>query len=133
MQNFKSEVKTAQQPLERLYQKISDFEALSRLMPEQIVNWRCDEDTCSFTITGMADISMRYSERAINKHVRIVSEKSPFPFEILISLDSSDTDHNVHCQTILSADMNSMLSMLASRPLKHLVETINTKLVEEDW
>lgn len=128
MQKFISEKLESQHHVKDLYKKISDFNQLSKLMPEQIINWQCDDDTCSFTISGMADISMRYKVRVSPDKVIVASEKAPFDFEIIITLEEVDVTGSTLCQTILSADLNPMLSMLASRPLKHLVETINSRL-----
>ena len=128
MQKFISEKLESQHNVKDLYIKVSDFNELGKLMPEQIVNWQCDDNTCSFTISGMADIKMHYKERINPEKVIIASEKAPFDFEIMITLEEADDIGITLCQTILSADLNPMLSMLASRPLKHLVETINSRL-----
>ncbi len=132
MQHFESEHKKSDLPLKSLYQRISDFHELGQLMPEQVINWESDENTCSFTISGMANISMRYKEKVPMQYVRIESVKSPFPFELKISLVYQTGHPDLFCQTILTADMNAMLAMMASRPLKFLVDTITKKLASAD-
>jgi len=43
----------------KVFQFLSDFNNYEKLMPEQIVNWQSDKDTCSFSIKGMADLKLK--------------------------------------------------------------------------
>jgi hypothetical protein len=129
MQEFSSSDQIAALSPDDLYAIVSDFSRLGSLMPTQVINWIADKDQCSFRIEGMADIAMQFAQRDPGKMVQIVSTKSPFSFQITIKISDSGTGTG-SCSTSLSADLNGMLSMLASRPLKHLVVTINTNLAQ---
>ncbi|RPH85273.1 MAG: hypothetical protein EHM73_15350 [Chroococcales cyanobacterium metabat2.561] len=129
MNQFTSEKEITVRTVSDLYGQISDFNRLKELMPEQVVNWRVDGDVCSFTIKGMADLQIRYKEKVPETLVRIVPVKAPFHFEIVVTLDFLDNERGTLCQTAINADLNPMLFMLASRPLKHLVSAINSSLV----
>ncbi len=129
MQRFQSGVQPSVYAVSELYDRISTFDRLKEMMPDQIVNWKTQDERCAFTITGMADIEMSYLKLTPLSGVHIVSEKSPFDFEIIIDIEA-DGSEGAKCQTTILASLNTMLSMLASRPLKHLVESINKKIVE---
>jgi len=127
MKTFRSDVVVSRHPVEELYGRIRSFEPLLTLMPEQIINREVNGEECSFTINKMADISLKYLEREENVSVKIVSVKAPFDLVLTVRLEPAG-DEQVGCITILDADMNPMLAMLASRPLQHLVDTISRNL-----
>lgn len=130
MHSFESVARISALTAEDLYKRISDFNQFRHLMPEQVTDWISETDTCSFRITGMADIRMKFAERNPGSDVRIVSVESPFPFEITIRLWKKPDESGVYSQIVLSAELNPMLSMLASRPMKHLVDTMGSQLAE---
>lgn len=115
---------------ETLYDRISSFDNLRELMPEQIINWQSGDDACTFEIKGMTRLSLKYAERVPLRKVRIEAVNPPFPIELSVEL-TEGVDQGIICCTLLKADLNPMLAMLASRPLQHLVDTINRKLVSE--
>jgi hypothetical protein len=128
MHEFVSDKESSALPSSELYNKVADFEQFQYLMPEQVINWSAEGDLCSFTIRGMADLQIRYAEKIPESFIRIVSVKSPFPFEIAVTIDNDGVKGESVCQTRIRAEMNPMLSMLASRPLKHLAAAINATL-----
>jgi hypothetical protein len=131
MKHFQSKELESDRSAEELYPIISDFHNLGRLMPEQILDWDVSgDDTCSFTIKNMADISLTYQKRVTDRYVVIESLQAPFRLELTIDL-SRVKGHRTACNTSLKADLNPMLAMLASRALQHLVDSINLKLATE--
>lgn len=99
-------------------------------MPEQIINWQSTEDTCSFTIKGMTDLSMKIKEKIAFHTILITSYgKVPFDFELKCSFEDFG-NFQTQSQLIFIADLNPMLSMMASKPLQNFVNMLNSKLKE---
>ena len=66
---------------ENIYAFMSDFNNFEKLMPEQVTNWKSTEDTCSFTISGMADLSMKIAEKVQSEYIKYeASVKNPFDY-----------------------------------------------------
>lgn len=128
MKEFKSSVERSCHTTDELMAWCSDFRNIITLLPDQAVNRVADNDTCSFTISGMADIALKYAEKNPAGLIRMVPDKSPFHFELKIAISKSTDGSGSDIQTTLLADLNPMLSMLASRPLSHLTAEINRKL-----
>ena len=63
MVNIKSDKKEIHSPAGIVFSFLSDFNNFQDLMPEQIVNWKSENDSCSFTIKGMSDINMKIKEK----------------------------------------------------------------------
>jgi hypothetical protein len=93
-----------------------------------VINWQSTEDSCSFTIKGMTDLTMKISEKTPNSSIIIVpGEKTPFAFNLRIKLDELTEDYTL-TQIILEAELNMMLQMIAMTPLKNFVNLLVSKL-----
>lgn len=114
----------------KVFQFLSDFNNYEKLMPEQIVNWQSDKETCSFTIKGMADLQLKFARKEASKLLELVPEgKTPVKFSLLVhlepdALNEQKTVVNVH----VDADLNPMLAMIAKRPFENLANTISEEL-----
>ena len=114
----------------KVFQFLSDFNNYETLMPEQIVNWQSDTETCSFTIKGMADLKLKFARKEASKLLELVPEgKTPVKFSLLVNLEpdalnEQKTVVNVH----VDADLNPMLTMIAKRPFENLANTISEEL-----
>ena len=115
---------------EKVYNFLSDLNNLEKLMPEQVINWKSTEDTCSFTIKGMTDLSMKISEKTPFSKVEIVpGEKAPFNFSLIINLQNPKENLTI-AQIIFDAELNAMMEMLARKPLQNFVNMLAAKLKE---
>jgi hypothetical protein len=113
---------------EKIYHFLSNFNNFGKLMPEQIINWQSTETTCSFTIKGMTDLSMQIKEK-MPFHTILISSfgKTPFEFELKCSFENMGAKLT-ESQLIFFADLNPMLSMMASKPLENFVNMLNERL-----
>ena len=130
MKKFESEQHIIKNSSENIYKFLADFNNYKNLMPEQIVNWQSTEDNCSFTIQGMADISMKIQEKIPHSKIIIVPNgKVPFAFELICEMQAID-ENSAKTQLTFMADLNPMLSMMASKPLQNFVNILSQKLKE---
>ncbi len=59
MKVIESETVVIHKPAQEIYSFLSNLNHFRDLMPPQVVNWQSTDDTCSFTIQGMTDLSLR--------------------------------------------------------------------------
>ncbi|MFZ4400222.1 MAG: hypothetical protein ACOYO1_09325 [Bacteroidales bacterium] len=131
MKKIESEKLIIHNSQEKIYNFLSNFNNFGKLMPEQIINWQSTETTCSFTIKGMTDLSMQIKERTPFQTILITSYgKTPFDFELKCSFDAID-EMKTASQLVFFADLNPMLSMMASKPLENFVNMLNAKLKQK--
>ena len=109
------------QPVEKVYQFLSDLNNHQQLMPENIYNWTSTQDEARFTIQNMAKLALKISSRVENQEINIIpSEEAPFAIEMKWTiLPNGDA---TKANFIVSADLNMMMKMLASGPLQKLVD-----------
>ncbi len=109
---------------------LSNFNNFEKLMPEQVINWVSDEDSCSFTIKGMSQLGMRIKQKEPYSKIVIVADgKVPFQFE-LICLQNFVGLEQTEAQLVFNADLNPMLKMMAKTPLENFVNLLVKKLKE---
>jgi hypothetical protein len=98
-------------------------------MPEQITNWKSDNNSCSFTIQGMADISLTFGEKVPKSFVKLVPlGKVPFSFSLGLKI-IEDNDSTI-VKIEVDADLNPMMAMMAKRPLENLVNVMASNINE---
>lgn len=128
--NFNSKPATLHASQKKVYEFLSDFNNFEKLMPEQVVNWKSDSETCSFTISGMADMRLKYSRKEPPKLILVVPDgKSPIDFTLIIKLEVNDLDEQKTTGVIeINASLNPMMAMIAKRPLENLVNVMGERL-----
>lgn len=108
--------------VEDVYAFLADFNNHEQLMPEMISEWRSTADEASFSIQNMAKLSLKISNRISNTSVIIVPG-SQVPFHIEMRwLVAEMGDNTTEAVLTVSAELNMMMKMMASGPLKKLTE-----------
>jgi hypothetical protein len=122
-----AEIKNSQ---EKIYNFLSNLNNFEKLMPEQVINWKSTDNSCSFTIKGMTDLSMKISEKIPYSKINIIpGEKAPFHFSLECHL-MKHNDNMTNAQIIFNAELNAMMKMLAAKPLQNFVNMLASKLKE---
>ncbi len=122
---------------EKVYDFLSNLNNFEKLMPEQVINWKSTEDSCSFTIKGMTDLSMRIYEKTPNSKIVIIpGEKAPFNFSLICQLNIVPAYRmeaivtHTNAQIIFNAELNTVMEMLAKNPFQNFVNMLVAKLKE---
>lgn len=118
---FKSNRISNQRNVKDLFEFIGDMNNMSSLMPEQVINIMADRDNFSFTVQSLGNLSLRVGWRNPYDLIQLVPVgKVPFQFILNIHL-YEDGNHSQICVEI-DANLNPIMTMMAQRPLKNLVE-----------
>jgi carbon monoxide dehydrogenase subunit G len=109
---------------------LSNLDNMQSLMPEQVINWKSNKESCSFDIKGMAHIDLFVGELRTNELVTIDGgPKNPIQIQIQFLL--TDTGNGASSFVVkLNAELSMMLQMMASTPLQNLVNIMAGKLGE---
>ncbi len=111
----------------RTFRFFSNVDNWQSLMPEQIVDWSGDYDTCSFTIKGMTSLSLKVEERVQDSLVRLVpTSKLPFSFDLKMYFRQTGILPEV--MVAIDADLNGIFEMMAKKPLQNLVYAMGEKI-----
>ena len=126
--HIESEKPEINKPASEVFTFLSSFNNFQKLMPEQVTNWQSTEEECSFTISGMASIGLKFVEKTPNTLLKIVSQgKSPFAFTLNVHITETAPD-KCTSQLICEADLNPMMAMMAEKPLKKFFNFLAEKM-----
>jgi len=121
------EVNASQQAV---FEWLSDMNNIGKLMPEQITNWKSDNETASYTINGMADINMKIAERVASSAIKMVSVgKNPFDFDMHINIKENGSNASV--QLTFKGSINPFLKMMVEKPLTNFINLLGNNLQKQ--
>ncbi|MGD0712429.1 MAG: hypothetical protein ABR968_14735 [Bacteroidales bacterium] len=130
MAHLESDLVEIKNSSEKVYNFLSNMNNFGKLMPEQVINWQSTEDSCSFTIKGMTDLSMRISEKTPNSNITIIpGDNPPFPFSLICQLNEEQKDVT-KAQILFNAELSMMMELLAKNPLQNFINLLVEKLKE---
>ncbi len=109
---------------------MSDFRNFERLLPDQIKNWKTDGDSCSFTIEGLAELSMKIKDRYPCSNIHIESEgNNPVSYSLDFYFRKKG-ENNCDADIVFDVELNPFLRTVASNPLRNFVDMMAEKLKE---
>ena len=131
MQKLISDTQTIKASASKVYEFLSDFNNLEKLMPDKVTNWNSTMSTCTFTIQGMATLNMKQGNNVSNSLVQMLADgKNPFNYDLNNYIEAKSNDEcDVHI--VFNADMNPMLAMMAKKPLVNFINLLVTNLGRE--
>jgi len=122
---------TINQSVETVYNFLADCNNHEKLMPENIIDWSSTMDEASFAIQNMSKLVLKVKERRLNEEIIIVpSGKAPFDLTLSWKIKALN-DTSTEAIFTITAELNMMMKMVASGPLKKLAEFETVKLKEE--
>lgn len=117
MTTFESDIEINRAATE-IFRFLSDFRNHQGLMPDSVTEWQADEDTASFVFTKMARLSLKISNREAGTDITIVpNQQVPFPVQMKWHIESVNNDLS-KVSLKINAELNTMMKMMASGPLK---------------
>ncbi|MBI9063744.1 MAG: SRPBCC family protein [Marinilabiliaceae bacterium] len=125
MTTFESSIKKNASSQERIYSFLSDFDHFAEVIPkDKISNWQSDGDSCRFTVDPLGEVGLRIVEKESSKTIKFTAEgKVPFNFFLWIQLKEV-SENDTRIKLTIKADMNPMVKMMASKPVKKFLETL---------
>ena len=122
MTRFESEIKDVNQPASAIYQVLSNFDNFGHLLPEdKISNWQSFGDSCRFEVVGLGQFGLKIVNKDADKMVKYTADGSvPFNFFLWVQLKEIDSS-TTKIKVTLDADLNPMLKMVTSGPLKKFI------------
>ena len=132
MTQFKSTVKRINAPRKPVHGFLSDINNLGKLVPDgSVSDLEVSDDLCRFTVDGIGNVGIRKVPFAGENVIRFESEGSrPFSFDLDIELNDAP-GNNTELRLVLSAKLNAMMRMMASKPIQDGVEIIASMLSDE--
>lgn len=125
MSKFESTIKTIPFSQEKVYDKLSNLSNLEavkdRIPADKVKNMSFDEDTLTFSVSPVGDITLKIIEREPCKCVKFETLKSPLPFNLWIQL-LPVTDNECKIKLTIGLDVNPFMKGMIQKPLQEGLE-----------
>ena len=125
MSKLESKIGVVNQPAEKIYKYISDFNNFQSLIPQdKVKDFKSTEDTCSFTVEGVGKAGLKIIEKTAFSLIKISSdEHTTFDFLMWIQIKELEPgDSRIKITTEVS--LNPMMAAMAKKPLKNFIDTL---------
>lgn len=103
-----------------VYNFLTDLNNHQQLMPENVISWTSSKDEARFNIQNMAKLALQVASRNPNEIIINAVEAPPFPLQLKWEIKEAGTQTQVGFT--ISAEMNMMMKMLASKQLQKLAD-----------
>ena len=125
MERFESRIGKIKAPEKKVYNFLCDFNNFKNFIPEkQVSNWISDHDTCSFTIGSIGDVGLEIIEKEPHQLIKITGNgMARIDFFLWIQLKQKNQE-DTRIKITLKAELNPMVKMVASKPLKQFLEIL---------
>lgn len=130
MASFKSKKITLLAPAEKVSEFLSDFNHFTGFIPEQVKDWRIENDELIFIAPMVGEIRFKYDER-LHNYVSIISHLSygGMNTDLKLYFDLKDSGSETLARIFLEAEVPLMYSMMLSNPVNNMLNLIADKLV----
>jgi carbon monoxide dehydrogenase subunit G len=103
---------------EAVFAFLSDMNNMQKLMPEQVINWTSDVESCQFMIKGMAELGMKITNKTASSSIMMSSHgKVPFPFTLEVQIQAAGENSESRIQ--FDGEVNAFLRMMVEKPLSN--------------
>ncbi len=128
MANFISNIIEIESSPERVFSFFEKLPNLGIIMPEQVENWKSNDEECSFFIKNLGDLGLKKGKVDSSEQIRFSSsESSRVKFDLIFHLIPSGNEKYKTSFEVL-AEMNSLIEIMAKRPLTNFVNLLITNL-----
>jgi ribosome-associated toxin RatA of RatAB toxin-antitoxin module len=129
LSNFESRSGKLTCNAEELFAFVTDIRNFEQFLPEATVNnWSAEKEQCRFDVAMIGTVTVRLSEKT--KFTRVIYtgdalKKNDFYLALLITDNMKDP---AKVKVTLSADLNPMMKMVASKPISQFLELLISKM-----
>ena len=118
-----------------LFNFVTDIRNFERFIPQEtIINWQAERESCSFSVSTLGTVSLRLAEKEVCKKV-IFNGDALKKNDFSLVLHISGTGKNsAEVKVILNADLNPMLKIMATKPIRQFLEMLINEMESfRDW
>jgi len=134
MTTFESNIKKSSYSSEKIFHFLSDFDHFGEVIPQdKISNWQSFGNSCRFNIDPVGEVGLRIVEKEEPTTIKYTAEgKTPFNFFLWIQLKEVAED-DTRIKLTIKADMNPMIKMMASKPIKKFLEVLSDAIANHKY
>ena len=116
--NFETDQVLISVSQEELFHFLSDLNNFQELMPSSVSHWQSTSETCSFRLSGMANLGLTFTGKMETSRLDMKSYgEVMFPYTLSIFLES-DGARETKAKLSFLGDVNPFMRMMVEGPTK---------------
>jgi len=134
MTKFESDIKAVSYPGEKIFSFLSDFHNFGEVVPkDKIKNWQSFGDHCTFEVDMVGEVGLRIVDKTPNDTIKYKAEGNiPFDFFLWVQIKEVGVNDS-RIKLTIKADMNPMIKMVASGPVKKFLQVLADGIASYDY
>jgi hypothetical protein len=135
LSNFESRSGKLTCSAEEVFAFVTDMRNFERFIPDgTISNWISEKESCSFNVSMLGTVSIRLAEKKeYNKVIYKGDALKKDDFSVILDI-SDNAENPAEVKVLLSADLNPMIKMIASKPIGQFLEMLIYEMESfRDW
>ncbi len=129
MAKIESKIGVIKEPDTKIYEFLSDFNNFEKLIPQDyITDWESTSDSCSFKLSNYGHANFSVIEKEPYKLIKVEGKSSDNSSITLWIQIKSVAENDSRIKLTIKPQLNPMLQMLASGPLKKMINLMVDKL-----
>jgi hypothetical protein len=126
-----STIENANASAEHTFNFCTNLNNLQGCMPAQVSQWASTNDTCSYNLNGMANISMKITNSTPFSKIETMSDgdKNPFSFTLNFII-TPVTDVTSTLQLVFDGDVNMFMKPMVEKPLTNFFNYLTAQLAK---
>lgn len=118
MLTIESKINKVNQPDEKIYNFLSDFNNLKKAFAEKAESWESTKDTCTFKVNNYPPIGLKISQRLPHSLIKFTDDGfGMFNFTLEVHLKTIK-EHETEISIEINADLSAMMKSMAEKPLQ---------------
>lgn len=115
---------------EKVFNFLSDFNNFQHLIPQdKVQNWESDTDWCRFSVSPIGQTGIKIIEKEANSLIKLSSlEEGNLNFLFWVQLKPAD-ESTSYIKLTLDVKLNTMMEMMAKKPLQEFLNKLVDQLV----
>lgn len=113
---------------EELFNFVTDIRHFEQFAPEGTIrSWHAEKESCTFSVSMVGTVALRIKDKAVNRVVYHGDAFKENDFTLALNISES-IGSLTEVKVELSADINPMLKMMASKPVAQFLELLITEM-----
>ncbi|MFM9943770.1 MAG: SRPBCC family protein [Bacteroidia bacterium] len=121
MTQIESVFENVEESKEKVFAFLSDLNNHQKLMPNQVSDWWSNNDEAKMRIQGLGALHLKKSETKENSYLKITPVGAT-PVDLFLEWVIEPEDGYCKVKTIINAELNMMMRMVATKPLQNLAD-----------
>ncbi|MBI3509318.1 MAG: hypothetical protein HY064_01540 [Bacteroidetes bacterium] len=131
MTTIESDTTAINNSQENVFNFLSDFNNFQKLMPSTVTDWKSTKDTCSFTVSGMAQVTLKIVSTTPHEKVAMASDGGKIPFTFTLdSIIKKTGDNSCTGQLIFNGDIPIFIKPMVTGPLTNFFNVLSKKMAD---